>query len=506
MSTSSDDVELEDTYVGLSEGRSIAYYITFIFFSLLSLFGSLSICYMTFRGKKANQLYHRLVLGLSIADIVFSCGLLAQPFLIPTGTGAFAIGNRQTCTFSGLLTLCIFSPLMYNVALGIYYLWTMRYRKSDHEISKMLEPYVHIMAFLVPIVLGIWPLLDGAFNLDPYVGVCLFYPYPQTCIDDKDPSDCLRGKHYLLIYNIIFALYLIMGIGLLLCICLFYWTIRQVGMAFHSEFDADGSIAAQQKQRLYAVRRQALCYFAAVVNTNVWMVMLFYIQDIFGRDDEDGIPYFLCMLGIASFWPLQGFFNWIIHVRPRVLHWKEARPEKSWFWAYQQVLTGAIAPTARHIATTYGSTVHNTKPSTTENSANCNHSTTCHNISRLNDRSTSVSTMSVTSSGRDSRRLLYQNWAAAQRNSGIFHILPSQESSEQFLPQPGEGRHDVTFENTTDNRDEDSSGAPISESGNESSSGAPFLESAKPNLQVKSVSQVQMMAIAEENSSCAGVI
>jgi hypothetical protein len=60
--------------------------------------------------------------------------------------------------------------------------------------------------------------------------------------------------------------------------------------------------------------------------------------------------YFVFMLVLWLGFPLQGMYNLVIYLRPRLLRWKDAHPELTWYGAYQQVLSGKLVPTSDRTA------------------------------------------------------------------------------------------------------------------------------------------------------------
>ena len=99
------------------------------FTAALSIICSFGIVHRVIRSPKGSRkLYHRIMLGISVSDIMASTIYFLGTWLIPSGTkGQYgpvfgAVGNTGTCTFSGFFTqFAICSPL-YNGTLCLYYL------------------------------------------------------------------------------------------------------------------------------------------------------------------------------------------------------------------------------------------------------------------------------------------------------------------------------------------------------------------------------------------------
>ena len=133
---------------------------------LPKVFGSLSFCFSWViivtvlrdaKGKR-SKVYHRLVMGMSLADVSSSFALALSTWPIPSSSGIlWAVGTTQTCTAQGFFTQFGISSPLYNVSLSFYYLLAVRYGWKEHEL-KRIEPYFHVL----PVA---WALLTGIAGL-----------------------------------------------------------------------------------------------------------------------------------------------------------------------------------------------------------------------------------------------------------------------------------------------------------------------------------------------------
>lgn len=90
----------------LTNSQEIILYLLQIFSGTLSLIGSSTILFKIFRNlRRGNHTtpYDRLILGLSICDVISSLTYAMGPFLLPRDTSkrVWALGNDSTCTFLG---------------------------------------------------------------------------------------------------------------------------------------------------------------------------------------------------------------------------------------------------------------------------------------------------------------------------------------------------------------------------------------------------------------------
>ena len=367
--------------------------------SALSMFGSVTICYLVLkkdtsipnnrsggplrrqnsasqlhirsRRRKLDDLYHRLVFGLSVVDLLFSSSLLFHPFLVPSETGfPYAFGTDQSCTVVGFFFQFYFSSYCYNCFLGLYFFLMIRTSASGGKrtsndtksIQNWIEPWVHILAVGVPLGCGIVGVFLEGINITPFFGVCGFHPYPYNCMYDDD-VECQRGSHAGTLSNIHALSSFIMAIfGLIFTYLVWHTVYRGYGKLQHSssrrhEASLDGSwvhqqqrsrnsFSSQQQKRLQTTATQAMLYAAAYLNGLVWVIVANVIEVISTTKLEDlselgnrPIDFAVVLLG-WTFFPLQGFFNWMIYIRPRLVRIKERNPIKSWYWSYCQIFSG----------------------------------------------------------------------------------------------------------------------------------------------------------------------
>ena len=71
---------------------------------ILSILGSSAILWLV--SKERHKLpYHRILLAMSLCDILITLATMAQPFLVPANTSPrpWALGTDATCTMIGAL-------------------------------------------------------------------------------------------------------------------------------------------------------------------------------------------------------------------------------------------------------------------------------------------------------------------------------------------------------------------------------------------------------------------
>ena len=343
--------------------------------------------------NKNELLYHRLVMGLSFSDCIVSISLFLQAFFFPS-TAQFPLtitnSSSTTSTTSGCNTILGFfypffiSSYCYNCSLGVYFMLMVKYNWKQQQISRIMEPYVHILAFGVPFIYSSVCTYYKLFHMNPYLGICSPIPYPINCTySEDDDMECYNNSEkaipIVMIHDGIALVYFVTG---LICTSIVYCTIRKTrkirlqkqlkqqqqqqktqeqqqqqqqpdpqqsdvvdddveeqeeeGESFRRRMRQQRLLELQleqrQKQREYyqhSIGIQAIYYACAYMIGFVCFVIVEILKGIFApKIKVYGIQvlgeepsYYVAMLLIWMFFPIQGFFNCIIFIRPRYQKW-----------------------------------------------------------------------------------------------------------------------------------------------------------------------------------------
>ena len=169
--------------------------------------------------KLPRPSYHRMLALLSSVDIVTSLAwTVVGRLAVPVGPhGGF--GTVATCTCQGFLaTVGIMMTLLYNAALMIQFVATIRYGVTDRTLVRRYEPVLHSIALLFPLTLGLlglfWQIyhpievevgdVDTNWTYQNYqawlagnitheeigavTGFCFINSYPPNCRSGADPA------------------------------------------------------------------------------------------------------------------------------------------------------------------------------------------------------------------------------------------------------------------------------------------------------------------------------
>jgi hypothetical protein len=176
-----------------------------VFAGSLSLVASSIIAYKIYRRFKTSRrsgvgnrrnfevtTYHRMLLGISFLDILFSIGSLGGTFAVPASTGVvFGHGTTATCSAQGFLLQMGAALPLYTACLNTFFMLKIRYNVSDAVVCRRYEPWFHGIPIVFALSTGTLGVLLKIFNPIniPEMG-CWIAPYPKGCIVS---GECTRG-------------------------------------------------------------------------------------------------------------------------------------------------------------------------------------------------------------------------------------------------------------------------------------------------------------------------
>lgn len=322
-------MEMEFDYSYMPRNRYMLFFGLQVSSASLSMIGSITIIYLILKQRKSRcEVYHRLLLALSIADIVFDISIILQFVAVRADTEhPLAMGNIQTCSTVGFFTTFGFSTVnLYFVVLSIYFLLTLRYRKHERQVKALIEPYGHLFAIGLPFTICTAALLLEAFNPVRIFPTCFMRPYPTNCLWDDDVP-CQRGGGASKLFAVMLALVFITMLTGIACTWMVYWTVRQQQKR-NVRHSFGGEIQSSQRQRVRQVARQAFWYTLVFVNGILASIFSSSTESVFaggintrGEDGHgDNLVNSTVIAVLSTIYmfacPLQGVLNLIIYLWP----------------------------------------------------------------------------------------------------------------------------------------------------------------------------------------------
>ncbi|CAJ1963793.1 unnamed protein product [Cylindrotheca closterium] len=346
--------------------------------AILSIFGSSVIIYMGVSTRRQRQwtTYTRLLIGLSICDIISSVSLAFAAFLRRPESGrVWAIGTDATCAAIGTMTQFSYANVWYNAALSYYFMATVRFRMKHSRIARLLEPWMHFMSIGFPLVTAIVGALYEMYGEKATGMGCWVNEYPHGCGDEPDQEPCTSGLigWIFLGFPLLFS-----GLSILinnLVIGFYVWsqsaptttaatttTTKSLSLSrtmtantLSSSDGIEGSghnkkaseeatkiMSKHQLQRLRLVSSQAFLFVGSYVLCNVWVGSLGIVEAITQEEDEPQLmqTMYRIMAINAFFSPLQGFTNMLVYIRPKYLKNREDFPLETKMWTFRRSVFG----------------------------------------------------------------------------------------------------------------------------------------------------------------------
>ena len=308
----------------------------------ISVCSSIALIYLIATSEsRLRTVYHRLMLGVSISDIIASVAMALTSLPMPThenvahsyhdwendNTTATRLGNIETCEAQGFcFTLGSIMSYSYIGALCFYYLCTIVFRMSQEKIQKKVEPFLHI----VPIVLGLGVSVPFLF-LDMYnqsdgLPWCTLIPLPNWCIPNGRISQiCLRGVRKMISGAVVGTL---VSVDCVVVTVSLFLVVRHVGKHHNimKQYSKQRNKSIQEPLDPEVIRKCEIGLRALKVASiqSVAYIVCFVITLSF---------LIIGGAGVLVLLPLQGFFNFVIFAGSKVDVIRQANREVSLFGA-----------------------------------------------------------------------------------------------------------------------------------------------------------------------------
>jgi len=302
---------------------------------------------------RLSTTYHRLLLGMSVGDILFSLSQVTFGAISPSDMSYMvwnARGNLATCTANGFFVVMgMMLTLFYSCSLNIYYLILIKYNKSESYIRKKVEPFLHGVPISVALIWSIIGLVNKNYNGGGR-GVCNTPIYnPPHCQGYEDgevregftiPCGRGQGEAFFLIVSIVATTIPPVVIGVSLAMLYRHVSNQEKRMSHYGtgalDTSSEQSPSDQNRDRSYsrAVLNKTIAYSVSYFLTLGWVIGI-AIMKLLGVETIP-LPYDYLW---TMFVPLQGFFNLLIFVHPKVLATKKYNGTDNISWPRAFVTT-----------------------------------------------------------------------------------------------------------------------------------------------------------------------
>ena len=292
-----------------------------------SAISSSTIIFLIFRSEaKLGTIYHRLMFGMSMFDLMSSIAIsfstLPMPVDLPFPYISFYgshLGNAQTCEAQGFVYVLGFVGVFgYNMMLFVYYTCAIAFQMEEKHIKRFVEPLLHIAPLALGLALAIPPLIHGFYNATDWDAWCTIADSENIEVDqDRTINlkmtniDALKTNSCISFVGVICA-----------CIVLIVWRVFRVERAlnnpiFKRRSDLYNKVT-KSLQNTRVVLVQAMAYLLSFSITLGIILIRAVIYE----------PFWMIYLSFALI-PLQGFFNALIFISHKVYNYRRVHQDVS---------------------------------------------------------------------------------------------------------------------------------------------------------------------------------
>jgi hypothetical protein len=281
------------------------------FSAFLSVLGSSWIILEVLRDRqKQAMVYHRLLLALSVLDVIISTAWFMSTWPVPSNVvGLFGnMGNETTCNIQGFFIQLKAGNPFYNTFLALYFVLVVKFGWTEHQIRTTIEPYLHIIPICMALGTATASLVLGLYG-------------------NANLWCWISGKHSTYRLAFFYVWYWASLVAVTLAMVTVYWTVRQQEAA-SLRYSVKGGKNTRK------VGMQAILYISAYFLTALFATIVRVMQAL----SHDGFVPFWAVLCMTIFYPSQGLMNFVIYIRPRYLHYRHKNPD----WSLIKTITMSL--------------------------------------------------------------------------------------------------------------------------------------------------------------------
>jgi len=273
-----------------------------------------AVCMMIMAWERQKFLFHRLVLGMSIHQLIYGLAYMLGTLAIPKEVGGHVgnYGTWGTCTAQGVLIYaCVRGAMIYYASFCVYsYVGVLC--GFDKKKYQWVEKYIHIFVNSYSIIMAVYLLFLQGFNPDH--GFCKAASYPENCETSKEmvcergPDDVGMG-HILLNWILPMIVYLVVPtvtMGVL------YFKVKR------HEAKQDWDKMFFVKSRSIAI--QSFVYLSTLYWTAIPIFIIWVLQYCMNSSSDTLFPYFLAAqinFSLFGLWSMLAYRHFSIEALKR---------------------------------------------------------------------------------------------------------------------------------------------------------------------------------------------
>ena len=294
----------------------------------ISVLSSSMIIFLIYRSQaKLSTIYHRIMFGMSFADIMSSTAMALTTIPMPRNDAQYwieqyggdvkwegytKIGNWYSCQAQGFFYSTGVSVMFaYNASLCAYYACAIALRMQEKLIRKKVAPFLLGLPPVLGLAASIPAVVNRWYNVISNEVWCTLYPVRK----DMNYKSLTQMFQFALLASITFLFVII-----IVSFALVIWRVRQNGKLLAQASNRDHIqveervTAAHQNTKL--VIAQSLAYIGGFLLSLLFPFLrnFMYVLNNQIWKSETKALFVTVVLGkmMLVFMPLQGFFNFII--------------------------------------------------------------------------------------------------------------------------------------------------------------------------------------------------
>lgn len=296
-----------------------------------------SSCIVLHTRNQLNKPYHRLLLVLSLVDIVSSTKYAITLHLagdVPS----------IACDVDGFFSMFTILSAMYGAVLQIYFLLRVRFSVRDRTFSRYYEPVLVVFPFLFAIISSSFMLSQELYNPNGHVTGnpgCFINEYPAKC---GETSTCERGEKADLFASIFVAIPIVVSWAIVIVSNVFiYLRFRDLSKKLR-RYSLTGDTTTYELT--WKVAKQALMYVGAYFGTFGVTACLWSLQVSYPKIDFADSKYYGLHLTDLLLLANQGTLNFLVYLSPRYNRWRQAAFSESRWFAFKKAVFTEDSPQA----------------------------------------------------------------------------------------------------------------------------------------------------------------
>ena len=310
--------------------------------------------------------YHRIIFGLSIADMFQSLAMITGPFMAVQAANTpakWAIGNIVSCRINGLWFLIgLICSNLYTCFLCYFCFCKVVRKTTDASFRKQTERKIHSVILFITVAMSVAALVSKAIHTNGMGNFCGLAAVPAGCRADPETYGACDKEvnkiQFILVAISTMALVpvcFVIIITLMTNICCYVKKTSTISGnpkrtnevsedTKDAEKNGTNDLADLERMKVEAECRkqimiQAILYVIAYLATNILFALLVFMIIARGYYNET-------FSMVASFvYPLGGLFNILVYTRPKVIGLRRVHPKYSWLEAFIFVVrAGGVMP------------------------------------------------------------------------------------------------------------------------------------------------------------------